>query len=258
MGKYKTWHEKTFDIHPDGLHQEMLHMFAERKWNKLLVPYTEINTDLVKEIYCNSLPDSSPTTLADTFSFTTFVRGKQIPFDRDVINDFLYNAMELETSPDPTVPTLCAYGKRNAKGNWKFEQIERDIMLKGRNFIRNAKGETRHALYPDMNAKASVVFQFLVHNAKPRTHTSDAPKAVLPLVWCIMNEVQVDIARIISNEMKQVGLKCATGSKKVVLIFPGLIMGLLKANGVTITGPIDEDIEHPIDDTFIHSLVKRA
>jgi hypothetical protein len=71
-----------------------------------------------------------------------------------------------------------------------------------------------------------------------------------------MKGVQVDIARIISNEMKQVALKCATGSK-AALIVPGLIMGLLKANEVTILGPIDEDIEHPIDDTFIHGLVKR-
>jgi hypothetical protein len=213
----------------------MLHLFFDRKWNKLIYPHTEINTDLVKEFYSNAVPDSSPTTLADAFSWTSFVRGKEIPFDRDSLNAFLNNAFDLEPSPDPTVPTLCAYGKRNAKGNWKFEQIERDIMLKGRYFVRNDKGEIRHALTKEMNAKASVVFQFLVHNVVPRAHTSDAPKAVLPLIWCIMKGVQVDIARIIANEMKQVALKCATGSKKVALIFPGLIMGLLKANGVTLS-----------------------
>jgi hypothetical protein len=253
MRQYKTWHEKIFDIHLDGQHVEMLHLFFDRKWNKLIYPATEINTDMVREFYCNVVPDSSPTTLADAFAWTSLVRGKEIPFDRDSINAFLNNALELEPSPDPTVPTLCTYGKRIAQGNWKYEQIERDIMLKGRYFVRNDKGEIRHALTKEMNAKVCLVFQFLVHNAVPRAHTSDAPKIVLPLIWCIMKGVQVDIARIIANEMKQVALKCATGSKKVALIFPGLIMGLLKANGVTISGPFDEDIESSINDTVIHT-----
>jgi hypothetical protein len=72
-----------------------------------------------------------------------------------------------------------------------------------------------------------------------------------------MKGVQVDIARIIANEMKQVALKCATGSNKVALIFPGLIMGMLKANGVAICGPFDEDIEGSINDTAIFTWEKR-
>jgi hypothetical protein len=130
------------------------------------------------------------------------------------------------------------------------EVIERDILLSGRKFVRNAKGVIRHALYQDMNAKAGVVFQFLVHNVWPKSHTSDAPKTVIPLMWCIMNQVQVDVARVILNEMKRVALNCAMSSK-TSLTFPGFIMGLLKANDVTIPGPIDEDIEHPFDDTSI-------
>jgi hypothetical protein len=256
MAQYKTWHERTFDIQPGGEFSDLLHIFTGRKWTKLLVPSTEINTDLIKEFYCNVVPDASPTTLADAFSWTSYVRGKQIPFDRDSINDFLDNALNLEPSPDPTMPTLCTYAKRNAQGNWKFDQIERDIMNKGRCFVKNDKGEVRHALTKEMTAKARLVFQFLVHNALPRAHTSDAPKAVLPLIWCIMKEVPVDIARIIANEMKAVALKVATGAKKVALFYPGLIMGLLKAYGVPISGPFDEDIEGTITDTSIRTWVK--
>jgi hypothetical protein len=68
MRQYKTWHEKTFDIHPYGEHLDMLHIFFDRKWNKLIYPATEINTDLVREFYCNAVPDSSPTTIADDFA----------------------------------------------------------------------------------------------------------------------------------------------------------------------------------------------
>jgi hypothetical protein len=70
-----------------------------------------------------------------------------------------------------------------------------------------------------------------------------------------MKGVQVDVDRVISNEMKRVALNIATSSK-AALMFPGLIMGLPKHNEVDIPQP-DEHIEHPIDDTFDHSLVKR-
>ncbi|KEH33970.1 hypothetical protein MTR_3g456010 [Medicago truncatula] len=79
---------------------------------------------------------------------------------------------------------------------------------------------------------------------------------VVPLIWCIMKGTQVDVARIISNEMKSVALNCATSSK-ASLTYPGLIMGLLKGNGVDIPESSDEDIMYPIDDTFIRRLVKR-
>jgi len=67
--------------------------------------------------------------------------------------------------------------------------------------------------------------------------------------------MEVDISRFISNEMKSVSLNCAT-SAKASLIFPGLIMGLLRAKGIKIPTSVDEEIQHPIDDTFISSLVK--
>lgn len=91
IAKYKTWHEKVFEINSDSQHQDMLHMFLEHGWTELLKPYTKININLLKEFYYNVVPDSSPTTMAGSFSFTTHVRGKTIHFDRDAINDFLGN-----------------------------------------------------------------------------------------------------------------------------------------------------------------------
>jgi hypothetical protein len=257
MAQLKTHHEKTFDINPLGPNNHLLRIFTKRKWDKLLYPETEINTDLVREFYCNAVPDASPATIEETFSWTSHVRGKQIPFDRDSINAFLGNACDLEPSPDPTIPALCTYAKKNAQGNWKYEQIEKDIMLNGRYFVKKNNGEIRHALTKELTAEACLVFQFLVHNALPRSHTSDAPKAVIPLIWCILKGMQVDIARIIANELKQVAIKCATGVKKIALFYPGFIMGLLRANGVTISGPFDEDIESTINDTSIATWEKR-
>lgn len=123
-------------------------------------------------------------------------------------------------------------------------------------YIKSAVGRAHKALYADMNANVSVVFKFIVHNVLPKSHTSDTTMKVTPLIWCIMPGTQVDVARLIANELKSVALKCATGSK-ASLNFPGLIMSLLISKGVEIPEPADEEIQHPIDDTFISSLVKR-
>jgi len=153
-------------------------------------------------------------------------------------------------------PTLCAYGDKCSKGNWNFQKIEKDILLKDRRFIKNAAGKLQKALYSDMTVNASVVFKFLVHNVVPKSHTSDTTMKIVPLIWSIIKEMEVDIARLISNEMKSVTLNCATCAKSS-LTFPGLIMGLLRAKGLKIPTPADEEIQYPIDDTFISSLVKR-
>ena len=184
------------------------------------------------------------------------MRGKIIRFDRDAINDFLGNPLTLPESEEPTVPTLCPDGEKNWEGNWIFRKIKKDILLKDRRFIKNVAGKLQKVLYADMNANASVVFKFLVHNVVPKSHTSDTTMNIVPLIWSIIKGMEVDIARLISNEMKSVTLNCAT-SAKASLTFPGLIMGLLRANGIKIPTPADEEILHPIDDTFISSLVKR-
>lgn len=255
MGKYKTWHEKVFEIDSRGPNKNILQMFVDRKWTKLLNPHTEINTDLVKEFLGNSVPERITTATDKAYTFTTFVRGNTIHFDRDTLNEYLGNPLNLPQPVDDTIPSLCEYARQNARGNWNLEQMERDILLPGRMFARK-KGIIKKAFYPDMNPKASIIFKFLIHNVCPRTHTSDAPVTLIPLIWSIMQGIEVDIARIIANELKRVAINCSKGSKSA-LIFPGLIMGLIHDHMLEIPEPIDEDIENPIDDTFINNLMKR-
>jgi len=181
--------------------------------------------------------------MTNTFSFTTTVRGKTIHFDRDAINNFLGNPLTLPESPKPTVPTLRSYGDKCSKGNWNFRKIEKDILLKDRRFIKNAARKLQKALYSDMIANASVVFKFLVHNVVPKSHTSDTTMKIVPRIWSIIKGIEVDIARLISNEMKSVSLNCAT-SAKASLTFPGLIMGLFRAKGIKIPTSADEEIQH--------------
>jgi len=125
MDKYKVWPEKVFDIHLDGHHYRLLPMFTSRKWTKLISPYTKINHDMLKEFYANVVTDASYTTMDDTFSFTIFVRGKIIRFDRDAINDFLGNPLTLLESEEPTMPTLCPMVRKTGKEIGTFGRLRR-------------------------------------------------------------------------------------------------------------------------------------
>jgi len=107
-----TWHDKVFRVDPSGPYDYLLQMLTDRKWDKLLSPPTLIDPDIVKEFYANAMPVCDQRDMDAQFSHTTFVRGKTIVFDRDTINDYLGNPLTLPPSEDPTVPTLCEYGRK--------------------------------------------------------------------------------------------------------------------------------------------------
>jgi len=107
-----TWHDKVFRVDPSGPYDYLLQMFTDRKWDKLLSPPTLIDPNIVKEFYANAMPVCDQRDMDAQFSHTTFVRGKTIVFDRDTINDYLGNPLTLPPSEDPTVPTLCEYGRK--------------------------------------------------------------------------------------------------------------------------------------------------
>lgn len=250
-----TWHEKTFNINPTGNYAHILNMITSRKWDKLLTPETQINPDIVREFYANALPNCEKTEMDARFTYTSFVRGTNVRFDRDTINTYLGNPLELDPPEDPTIPTLCAYGEMERDKDYSFRQIARDILLPGKTYNKGKKSqEYTTANFRDMKLEAGIIFQFLVHNVVPRSHVTTTPMAALPLLWHILQGGQVDVARIISDQMKHVAL-CGFIGKITKLSFPGLLMGLLKDQGVIIPEPRTEKLKGVVDDRyiFIHS-----
>jgi len=189
------------------------------------------------------------------FPYTTFVSGKTILFYRNTINAYLGEPLTLPPSEDPTVPTLCEYGINEKDNDWDHAKIVRDILLPGKRYKKGKGDESTTASYADMNLEAAFIFKFLVHNVWPKSHVSTTPKVVTPLIWHIYKGGEVDVARIISRELKHVALSGLT-HKATRLSFPGFIMGLVQSQGVQIARPFNKTMVGPIDDKFLKGLAK--
>ena len=178
------------------------------------------------------MPDCDKKDMDDRFSYTTFVRGKTILFDRDTINTYLGEPLTLPPSEDPTVPTLCEYGRNEEDNEWDHGMIVRDILLPGKRYKKGKGEESTTVSYADMTLKAAFIFKFLVHNVWPKSHVSTTPKAVTPLIWHICKGGEVDVSRIISRELKHVALRLMLPPQNVynvcfVLFFTKIIIILL-------------------------------
>jgi len=103
-----------------------------------------------------------------------------------------------------------------------------------------------------MTLEAAIIFQFLVHNVVPRSHVTTTPIAVTPLIWHIIRGGEVDVAWIISDQLKHVALSGLL-HKATKLSFPGFIIGLVRDQGVQIPEPRDEKIEGLVNDRYIHN-----
>jgi hypothetical protein len=166
------------------------------------------------------MPNCEKKEMDAMFTYTSFVRGTTVRFDRDTINTYLGNPLELDPPEDPTVPTLCAYGEMERDKDYSFRQIARDILLPGKTYNKGKKSqEYTTANFRDMKLEAGIMFQFLVHNVVPRSHVTTTPMAALPLLWHILQGGQVDVARIISDQMNHVAL-CGFIGKITKLSFP--------------------------------------
>ena len=185
------------------------------------------------------------------------MRGVTIHFDRDTINEYLGNHFDLPPGEDAIVPVHCDYGERAATGNWPPDRIEREIFLPGRQYVPSKAGNRNIAAFADMTVRAAVVFKFLVHNVWPKSHVTMATKVVTPLIWHICRGGEVDVARIVSEELRHMTLSGVT-RPETRITFPGFVMGLLQAKGVQIPMPSHEQLTSQIDDKYIQGLVRRA
>jgi hypothetical protein len=82
-------------------------------------------------------------------------------------------------------------------------------------------------------------------------------EVIPPLIWHICKGREVDVAQIISRELKHVALGGVAGSE-TRLAFPGFIMGLLRHHEVEVSEPFTEELVSPIDDRYISGYIKKA
>lgn len=84
------WSEKTFNIHPEVQFRDCLALIEGRNWKTFMTLPTSLNYEIIREFYANTLPIEGM-----RCSFTTMVRGRQVSFSKDVINEYLGNPLTL-------------------------------------------------------------------------------------------------------------------------------------------------------------------
>jgi hypothetical protein len=88
----KIWHDKQFQISAEGKYRVLAAIIQKGKWEKLVAPHPQINTEIVREFYAKAHPVEG-----EEFSFKTMIRGRVINFDRQGINDYLGKPYKLKT-----------------------------------------------------------------------------------------------------------------------------------------------------------------
>ncbi|GAU26556.1 hypothetical protein TSUD_266700 [Trifolium subterraneum] len=124
---------------------------------------------------------------------------------------------------------LCNYAANLARGNWDAPGITELLLLPGCNLIYGKSGLPVRAKGEDLTPLARLALLFVLHNVIPRSHVSDATMPILGLIYCFYKGYQVDIAKIISKELKDAVL---SGTEKKIrpnmVPFTALIMGLIR------------------------------
>ncbi|PNX63834.1 hypothetical protein L195_g053711, partial [Trifolium pratense] len=249
----KIWSERNFDIFEHGDYERFERIVQLRGWDKIVHPPSTYNPGIVREFYANALPEGD-----GPFPYTTMVRGRTIRFDRDAINAYLGNPFTL-----PNNETLCAYQKQRNRGTWDAQSMRRKLLRPHTDLVYNATQTPLRAMREDMKTFTVLLFNLVMYNIQPNSHPSDAPMNILGLIHYINEDLEIDVAGIISRWMKEIVLSGHTDrtlrsskvKSKSPLGFPCLIMGLCSANRLNVPQIGNEEIP-TINDDYVDRYCK--
>ena len=133
--------------------------------------------------------------------------------------------------------------------------VRNALTYPGRDFVLNATGQPKILKRGDMNTNAQIMMTLVLHNIRPRSHTSDIPFDIACMIYYILQEREIDVARIISNEIRAIASSGHhLGTKTpATLVFPGLIMGLCTEADVSISDMVHKTIKGVVNDFCIES-----
>nr|KYP46875.1 hypothetical protein KK1_031521 [Cajanus cajan] len=231
-----------------GESDEFNNEIKRRKWTKLATPEKKYSEEIIREFYANALPLQNRDQTRKSW-----VRGTQVYYHRDAINDFLGNPYSLGGDGRD------GYGRLKNACSFKADEVAERLCLPGCTYTLGASGKPVKILRKNLNTLARIWQNFLYCNVFPTMHISDLTMPRATLLYSIMNKTGVDVATIISNEIHRVVLSTPspTGVSKP-LGFPGLIMGLCRAARATVPSHLSKTIRPPINASYIKTHCKNA
>ena len=203
----------------------------------------KFDEEVVREFYANAWP-----TERKSNELKSKVRGTWISYDRNTINDFLGNPLDLDEGE------LCKYEriKRGLNFTWFRDNKTAEAMcISGRTFETNQAGKACRILRCNMTTLAQIWTSFLLANIVPLKHSSDLNMARCHIIYCLLKQYEIDVASLISAHIHHFVTQDCTKNpdRSKALGFPSLITTLCAANGVEVNPQVK--IRPPIDTRFI-------
>lgn len=210
------------------------------KWGILASPNDKFDPDIVREFYANAFPIEGS---GEPIEHKSWVRGRTVHYDRDTINTLLGAPYERREGFLDHFHTMLNEPTSRGFSNLEVAEL---LCIQGRTFDTNPEGYPRRIRRKYMTTMAQIWMTFLIHNVIPKSHVSTLPMDDCCLIFSILDDITIDIAQVISNEI----FKTATRSgKKGTLGFPSLITTLCESQGVQVNRT--ESIKPPITNQYI-------
>ncbi|KAI5425841.1 hypothetical protein KIW84_031604 [Lathyrus oleraceus] len=190
LEKRKILPEKRFLINPQGTNRNFAGLIDAKKWDRLINPLEHYDIATVREFYANALPDDD-----EPFTWVSKVAGRPIAFDRDAINRILGEPLQLGADEKDQYHT-------DLRLHRDVPAITAALLLPGKSVELNPSGVPMRYHREDMTPMAQLILLLVLTNIQPKSHTSTVPIPVAHLVHSILTNVEIDVARIIANELK--------------------------------------------------------
>ncbi|KAI5415720.1 uncharacterized protein LOC127073273 [Lathyrus oleraceus] len=148
---------------------------------------------------------------------------------------------------------LDEYAKRLTRGGLNINLVIDTLVLSVKSYETNASGSPKNFPRKNLRTMTQVMMMLVIHNIRPRSDTSSVPLDTAYLLYYILDYRQVDVARIIPNEIKIIDESGhRLGSRTpCTLAFPEFITGLCMRARRVIPSQVQDTVSGVMDDRYI-------
>ncbi|KAK2378081.1 hypothetical protein QL285_078676 [Trifolium repens] len=170
-------------------------MIVARGWVELTSFAKEASTALAKEFFANAYQGPAKedgNDKNDLEQFTSFVRGKKVPFHDKIINQ-LFGLKNYEQ---------CSFEARKAKGsNIDHQEIHSTLCRPETNWVRKKDGRPLKLRTSDLTSNARAWATFVLHTLLPCSNASDLTIQKASLLTAIIKGERVNVGRLLADDL---------------------------------------------------------
>ncbi|XP_045786908.1 uncharacterized protein LOC123882145 [Trifolium pratense] len=170
-------------------------MIVARGWVELTSFAKEASTTLAKEFFANAYQGPSKedgNDKNDLMQFTSFVRGKMVPFHDEIINQ-LFGLENYEQ---------CSFEARKAKGSKiDHQEIHSTLCKPEADWVRKKDGSPLKLRTIDLTPNAKAWATFVLHTLLPCSNVSDLPIQKATLLTAIIKGEPVNVGRLLADDL---------------------------------------------------------